>query len=458
MVVRSDRVVTPTGERPAAVGVVGGTIAVITDRNARLAAIDEVDIGRDALLPGLVDSHVHVNEPGRTHWEGFETATAAAAAGGITTLLDMPLNALPPTTTAAALDRKRALARERCAIDVGFWGGAVPGNLGKLSDLVNAGAFGLKCFLVDSGVPEFPALTPRELAACMREVRALDSLLLVHAEDSSALRPGVDGPSYADFLASRPASAEVRAVALVARLAVQLGTRAHIVHLSAADAVPAIASARRAGAPLTVETCPHYLTLTAETIPDGATEFKCCPPIRDARQQEGLWEALARGTIDCIVSDHSPCPPAMKHTDTGNFNAAWGGIASLELTLALVWTQAQRRGFGLADVARWMADAPARIARIPGRGRIAEGYRADLVWFTPRERFTVDPRRLRQRHALTPYAGMTLTGLVRRTWLAGSAPGPGGGRLLTARAGVPAWPATGCQRRLNFDPSVPAEC
>ncbi|MEV0644102.1 allantoinase AllB [Phytomonospora sp. NPDC050363] len=430
LVLRSRRAVLPAGEAPAAVGVRAGRIAAIGGYDDFLPAAQTVDLADDALLPGLVDTHVHINEPGRTEWEGFATATASAAAGGVTTLIDMPLNSLPPTVDAAALDVKRAAASGHCAVDTGFWGGAVPGNLGELAALHEAGAFGFKCFLSDSGVPEFPPLDQAGLLAAAREIARLGSVLLVHAEDPGALTAAPDSPRYRDFLASRPARAEVDAVARVIEAAEKTGARVHILHLSAAGAADLIADAKARGTAVTAETCPHFLVLDADEVPSGATEFKCCPPIRDAGNRDRLWAALADGTIDCVVSDHSPATEDLKRT--GSFATAWGGISSLQLGLSLMWTEARRRGYGLAEVTAWMSTAPARLAGLDttaGKGSIAVGNAADLVRFVPGETVTVDPLRLAHRNPVTPYAGRELTGRVRSTWLAGAL--PGAGRLLS---------------------------
>jgi allantoinase len=420
LIVRSRRAVLPDGTRPAAVAVSGPAIAAIGDYGERLEASQDVDLGDLALLPGLVDTHVHVNEPGRTDWEGFATATRAAAAGGVTTICDMPLNSLPPTVSVAALEEKRAAAAGKCWVDVAFWGGAVPGNAAELGPLHEAGVVGFKCFLIDSGVPEFPPLEVAELRAVLGSLAALDALLVVHAEDAAEIKP-TSGRDYGSFLASRPPVSERRAIEKVISAAAATGARAHIVHLSAAECVAMIAGAKAAGIRLTAETCPHYLYFAAEQVPDGATEFKCCPPVRNSINREALWRGLEAGVIDCVVSDHSPCPPELKAPDTGDFGQAWGGIASLQLSLSAVWTVARRRGRTLDDVARWMAAAPAALAGLPAKGRLAPGCDADLVAFDPDEAYTVDPARLRHRHQITPYAGRTLTGRVRQTWLRGTA-------------------------------------
>jgi allantoinase len=437
LAIRARRVMTPGGVRPATVAVRDGRIAALAAfSDSPDAARAEELPGQEILLPGLVDTHVHVNEPGRTEWEGFASATRAAAEGGVTTLIDMPLNSLPPTTTTSALRRKRAAARGGW-VDVGFWGGAVPGNLTALAGLHHGGVFGFKAFLVDSGVPEFGCLDPAGLDAALAEVARLDALLIVHAEDPDVIAAAASpsGRRYAGFLASRPPAAEDTAIARLLAAAGRHRARVHVLHLASASALPVIAAARADGARVSAETCPHYLTFCAEEVPDGATEYKCCPPIRDSAHRDGLWGGLADGVIDAVVSDHSPCPPALKRRDSGDFAAAWGGISSLQLGLPAVWTQARQRGHSLADVVRWMAAGPATLAGVPHKGVIAPGYDADLVAFDDTASFTVDPARLRHRHPVTPYAGRTLTGVVRRTWLRGRVVGTApAGRLLTRKA------------------------
>ncbi|MFE2630834.1 allantoinase AllB [Streptomyces sp. NPDC059374] len=437
LVLRSTRVITPEGMRAASVAVAAGKITAVLGYDAAVPSGARLeDVGDDVLLPGLVDTHVHVNDPGRTEWEGFWTATRAAAAGGITTLVDMPLNSLPPTTTVDHLRVKRKTAADKAHVDVGFWGGALPGNTGDLRPLHEAGVFGFKAFLSPSGVDEFPHLGQDELARTMAEIASFDGLLIVHAEDPHhlAAAPQHGGPRYADFLASRPRDAEDTAIAQLIAQAKRLHARVHVLHLSSADALPLIAEARREGVRITVETCPHYLTLTAEEVPDGASEFKCCPPIRESANQDLLWQALADGTIDCVVTDHSPSTADLK---TDDFATAWGGISGLQLSLAAVWAEARRRGHGLEDVVRWMSARTAGLAGLGHKGAIEAGRDADFAVLAPDAAFTVDPAALQHRNRVTAYAGRTLHGVVRATWLRGERVFDDGeftepkGRLLT---------------------------
>lgn len=421
-VIRSRRVVLPGGARPASVEIRNGIIAGAGPYDARC----DQDFGDLVIMPGLVDTHVHINEPGRTEWEGFRAATQAAAAGGVTTLIDMPLNSIPATVCPESLGKKVAAACGQCWVNVGFWGGTIPGNAKQLRPLWDAGCFGFKCFLAPSGVEEFPPVTEADLREAMPEIAACHGVLLAHAEDLAGLdSPRGDPRRYASYLNSRPRRAEDHAIRLLIRLSRETGCRVHIVHLSSSGALVELEAARSEGLPLTVETCPHYLVFEAEKIPDGSTEFKCAPPVRESRNREALWDALGRGDIDFVVSDHSPCPPAMKRQEAGDFFQAWGGISSVELGLAAVWTEARRRSFGLEDMARWMSSAPAKLAGL-GRhkGSIAPGYDADLVVWDPEAEFSVDPGRLRQRHKLTPYAGRRLFGVVRKTLVGGRESNP----------------------------------
>jgi allantoinase len=431
IVFRADRAVVDGAERPAAVLVEGERIAAVLDRDAAVDA-DEVVLAPDeVLIPGLVDTHVHVNEPGRTEWEGFATATRAAAAGGVTTIVDMPLNSIPPTVDVAALEAKRAAAEGQCAVDVGFWGGAIPGNERELRALHDAGVFGFKCFMLDSGVPEFPPLP--DPSGALREIAAFDGLLIAHAEDAEHILPA-GGRRYADFVGSRPRAAEDTAIDRLLRSAKETGARVHVVHLSSAHALPRLRDARAAGVRVSVETCPHYLALTAEEVPDGDTRFKCCPPIREAANRDALWEGLADATIDMVVSDHSPCTADLKRLDSGDFGAAWGGIASLQIGLPVVWTAARERGHRLVDVVRWMSERPAELVGLRRKGRIAPGCDADLAVLAPDDSFVVG--RLHHRNPITPYAGRELRGVVRHTWLRGAPVGDSPrGRLLSREDG-----------------------
>ncbi|MGI8955130.1 MAG: allantoinase AllB [Nocardioidaceae bacterium] len=425
LVVRAPRVITADGEVAWAIGIRDGIITAIDplEQAATPGATRVVRLGDDeVLMPGLVDTHVHINEPGRTAWEGFRSATRAAGAGGVTTVVDMPLNSIPPTCTVDALELKRTSADGQCFVDVGFFGGAVPENANDLRGLHDAGVLGFKCFLLPSGVEEFGHLGPDELEAAMRVVESLGTTMLVHAEDAAAVEdvPGADGRAYSTFLASRPRAAENLAIARVIEVARRTGCRVHIVHLASAEALPMIAAARRDGVALTVETCPHYLTFAAEEIADGATAFKCCPPIREADNREALWRGLADGTIDLVVSDHSPCTPDLKRTCSGDFGLAWGGISSVQLGLPAIWTAARQRGHTLAEVARWMAERPAAFAGLSSKGKIAVGRDADFCVFAPDDGFTVDTGELFHKNPLTPYDGRPFTGRVRATWLRGN--------------------------------------
>lgn len=420
-VFRARRVLLPEGERAASVHVRGERILAVRDWDDLPEGVPVVDGGDAALLPGLVDTHVHINDPGRADWEGFECATRAAAAGGVTTLVDMPLNSLPPTTSVAALEAKRRAAEGRLHVDVGFCGGLVPDSVSELGRLHEAGVLAFKGFLAPSGVDEFPCVGPAELRAGMREIAALGAVLLVHAESPGALGPEAGDPrDYATWLAARPPRAEEEAVDLTFTLARETGARAHVVHLSAASALGLLARARADDVPVSVETCPHYLSFAAERIGRGATAYKCAPPIRDERNRDALWEGLRAGLIDQVVTDHSPAPAALKHVEDGDFVAAWGGIASLQLGLAATWTEASARGFGLSDVVRWMCAAPARLVGLEGRkGALLPGADADLVLWEPDTPFVVDPAQLQHRHPITPYSGRTQRGRVRQTWVRG---------------------------------------
>lgn len=423
----------PGEVRAATIVIDDGRITAVLGLHEAPQGAAVVDVSPLTVSPGIVDSHVHVNEPGRTHWEGFATATRAAASGGVTTLVDMPLNSVPPTTTVEALDLKRAAALDQVAIDVAFWGGVTSSDTSSVAALADAGVCGFKVFLVPSGVDEYGWVDAAGLHAAL--AAAGDLPVLVHAEAPGPLAaaPAPDGRSYAAYLASRPDEAEVVALEMVVEGLRRTGGRAHILHLSSAQGLTIIDQARSEGLRISVETCPHYLSLAAEDIPDGATQTKCAPPVRDRANRELLWEALGSGQIDLIASDHSPAPPSVKALDSGDFSVAWGGIAGVQTALPVVWTEAWARGYGLTDVARWQSERPAAMAGLPGKGSITVGHDADLVVWDPWARHVVDAEALAQRHAVSPWHGRTLRGVVHRTYLRGEpveVSGPGRGRLL----------------------------
>lgn len=425
-IIRSRRVVTPSGVRPAAIHLQNEKIIDVAEWSNVPGGAGLEDFGDLVVMPGLVDSHVHVNEPGRTEWEGYETATRAAAAGGVTTIVDMPLNSIPATTTLDAFEEKLAAAAGQCSVDVAFWGGVVPGNVGELEPMVRRGVRGFKCFLIHSGVDEFPHVTEADLRIAMPELARLDAVLLVHAElegpiESVAASVATRDPrAYDTFLRSRPRAAEDEAIALMIKLCRETGARVHIVHHSSSDSLDLLRSARGEGLPITVETCPHYLTLTAEDIAIGSTHFKCCPPVRERENREKLWDAVADGTIDMIVSDHSPCTPELKKQDTGDFMDAWGGISALQFSLPVMWTNFKDRGFDLSDLVRLMSEAPARLAGLENRkGKLESGHDADIVVWDPNATFTVNPELVYHRHKLTPYSGRDVYGRVESVYVRG---------------------------------------
>ena len=428
LVIRGRRVVTENSVGPASVHVTRGYISSISVFEDVPSGCDLVEADANSVvMPGLVDTHIHVNEPGRTDWEGFATATRAAAAGGVTTIVDMPLNSIPATTTLAGLKEKLEAASGKCSIDVAFWGGVVPGNRSELAKLWEAGVVGFKCFLVHSGVDEFPNVTEKDLREAMPELARLGATLIVHAELPGPIEAacgqtsdGVVERTYGAFLRTRPRVAENEAVELMIRLSRETGCRVHIVHHSSADALPKLRAAKASDVAITAETCPHYLHFAAEGIADGATEFKCCPPIRECENREELWAALRDGTIDMVVSDHSPCPPEMKLREQGDFMKAWGGISSLQLRLPVMWTEARARSFTVNQLAEWLCRAPAHLVNLDRRkGSIAVGGDADIVIWNPDREFRVSPSLIHHRHKLTPYAGEILHGVVEKTFLRG---------------------------------------
>jgi len=423
----SRRVVTPQGIKMAAVLVQDGRILDVVPQQEMPAQISVRDFGEAAILPGLVDSHLHINEPGRTEWEGFRTATRAAAAGGYTLLVDMPLNCSPATTTVAALEAKRNAARGQCYVDWMAWGGVVRDNQNRIEDLAAAGVPGVKCFLIHPGIDDFTMVTERELRAALPPVARTGLPLLVHAElpgpvDAATERLSrADWSKYKTYLQSRPDEAELAAIRLLLSLCREYHFRLHIVHLATSQALELLRGAKSEGLQVSVETCPHYLHFSAEVIPDGATLFKCAPPIRNLENREKLWRGLQEGVIDLVATDHSPCPPEMKRFGERNFQTAWGGISSLSLALPVMWTEARRRGLTLADLARWLAEGPARLAGCQSRkGRIAAGYDADFVVFEPDTEFQVTEDGLQYRHRVSPYLGERLCGVVQSTYLRGN--------------------------------------
>ncbi len=412
---------TDIGDRPAAVCIKDSRIAKIADFDEKLDAKEDLTL-TGSLIPGLVDSHVHINEPGRTQWEGFESATKAAAAGGVTTVIDMPLNSIPPTVNVSALKTKQLAAEGKCSIDVGFWGGSIPGNVKDLEPLLEQGVFGFKCFLLHSGVDEFPASNLDDLSAALEVLVKKDALMIVHAEDSIAIQRSAkpSSRSYAEFLASRPKGAENVAIAQLIEEARRIKGRVHVLHLSSADSLTLIKSAKSDGVRITAETCPHYLSLTAEEIADGATQYKCCPPIREKRNQVELWQGLQQGIIDFIVSDHSPCTQDLKIFEIGDFQQAWGGISSLQLGISIIWSQALERGIPLWQVCTWMSAKPAELVGLKHKGSIAVGMDADLAEFDSNEEFRVEPTKLFHKNQITPYQGKVLKGRIKQTWLRGA--------------------------------------
>ena len=433
--IRGQRVFVDGALRPATLHIGDGRIRAVTGFHEVDAAARLVDAGTHLVTPGIIDSHVHINEPGRTEWEGFFTATEAAAAGGITTVVDMPLNCIPATTTAAAAEEKKKALRDQLHVDVAFWGGVVPGNVAELAGLAAFGVPGCKCFLCPSGVDEFPHVERAHLEAAMPVLRDLGLTLLVHAELPGPLEqaertlqgqvqrqvPGQDPRSYQTYLHSRPNAAEDEAIALVIELCRRHRCRVHIVHLGSASALPMLRAAQAEGLPISAETCLHYLTFCAEEIPDGATHFKCAPPIREAKNREGLWQGLLDGTITMVVSDHSPCTPALKKGEGGDFLQAWGGISGLQLGLSVLFTSACQRGIDVAQMLAWNTLGTARLAGLAHKkGQLSPGFHADVVIWDDSASFTVRAEEVHHRHKLTPYLGRTLFGVVEKTFVGGS--------------------------------------
>lgn len=420
---KSTRILIPEGEIAGAVHIQGGKILAVLSDGSPLPNLPIEDAGNDVVMPGLVDSHVHINEPGRTEWEGFETATRAAAAGGITSLVDMPLNCIPVTTTLSALETKLSATRDKLWVDCGFYGGLIPGNTPDLEPMIHAGVLGFKCFLVHSGIDDFPNATEVDLRAGMPILAQYGVPLLVHAEldlPGQSEDLAADPALYQTYLDSRPPEMEMNAIRLMIELARETRCHVHIVHLSCSDAVPMIEVARQEGVPITVETCPHYLALTAEEIANGDTRFKCAPPIREAENRQKLWQGLEAKTIDFIISDHSPCEPVLKKLDLGHFMDAWGGISSLQFGLSIIWTEALARGYSLQSLVQWMCEGPAKLTGLNNqKGAIAPGYDADFVVWDPEAGQVIHANQIQHRHKITPYEGKHLRGVVHQTYLRG---------------------------------------
>lgn len=418
----SPRVLTAEGEIEAVVIIREGKIAELIPPELAHPDCQVEDLSEFVLMAGLIDSHVHVNEPGRTEWEGFETATKAAAAGGITTIADMPLNCDPVTTSLNALNTKLPETTDKLWVDCAFYGGVVPGNSGEIQPLIDAGVVGFKCFLIHSGIDEFPNVTEKDLNEAMPILAKNKIPLLVHAELECGDHPPDwhDARSYQSFLSSRPRRWENEAIDMMIRLCRQHACPVHIVHLSSSDALPAISIAKKDGLPFTVESCPHYLSFAAEQIPDGDTRYKCAPPIREDENREKLWRGLRAGLIDFVVSDHSPCTPNLKHLDSGDLQKAWGGISSLQFGLPVMWSQAKQHGIDLQQMSEWMSLRPAKFLGLSDRkGKIAPGYDADIIAFSPEKDFVINTDIIQHKNKVTPYEGRKLKGVVEKTFVRG---------------------------------------
>ncbi len=379
-----------------------------------------IDVGEDILMPGIIDPHVHINEPGRTDWEGFETATKAAAAGGITSLVDMPLNSAPVTTSVTAYQEKRNSTIRKLYVNCGFWAGLVPDNCQSLERLLDSGVLGIKAFLTHSGIDDFPNVTREHLEKAMPEIAKRNLPLLLHCEldeKHEGLQNLLKTPtSYNAYLNSRPRSWEDKAIEMVIDLCEKYNCRTHIVHLSSSNSIEQIIAGKKKGLPLTVETGQHYLYFNAESIPDARTEYKCAPPIREKENNEKLLDALLDGTIDFVGTDHSPAPPDLKEIDSGNFAKAWGGIAGLQFALPVLWTVVSKKGATVLDVSKWMSSNVAKFIGLNNvKGKIAIGYDADLTVWNPEEYFTVNEKNIQHRHKVCPYIGENLKGVIKKT-------------------------------------------
>lgn len=416
--IHSNRVIMPHGIYEATLIIEAGTISMVIDGKADSKEVGVLDVGDSILMPGVIDPHVHINEPGREDWEGFDSATRAAAAGGITTLIEMPLNADPVTTTVEALEAKINAAQGKLHVNCGFWGGIVPENVGNLEPLLQSGVFGIKAFLVDSGLNDFKNVDESDLKRGMQTIAKYDMPLLVHAEIETPFEHD-DIVDYNTYLKSRPKKWEGDAIKLMIDLCRRYKCRTHIVHLSSQNALSKIRSAKNGGLPFTVETCPHYLVFNAESIPANNTLYKCAPPIREESNSEQLWQAIIRDEIDFITSDHSPAPPELKHLDDHNFKKAWGGIAGLQFLLPAFWTGASAHNIDLTTVCKLLCEAPAEFVGLSKKGKIAPGFDADLVVWDPESNVDTSPEAIHHKHKATPYSDLLMKGNVLRTYVGG---------------------------------------
>ena len=437
--IKGNNLLLPNGISPGLILVKGGKIEDVLFSLDYSIDTKLEDAGQNLVMAGVIDPHVHINEPGRTEWEGFDTATRAAATGGITMLVDMPLNSSPVTTSVKNLEQKIKATAQQLHVNCAFWGGVVPGNTNELEGLLESGVLGLKAFLTHSGIDEFPNSNREDLYKALLILKKYDKPLLVHCEldefvDNTSLNQ--NPRSYQAYLKSRPASWEDKAIAMMIGLCRETESRVHIVHLSSASSIEQIRAARNEGLPLTVETGQHYLFFDAESIPDGDTRFKCAPPIRERKNNDQLWRALMDGTIDFIATDHSPAPPELKEVESGDFKKAWGGIAGLQFALPVVWTAAKSKGLSIAQVAKWLNENPSRFIKCDSsKGKIKKGYDADIITWDPEKKFIVDAKKIQHRHKLTPYEGNELSGVVMQTYVNGIKV-YNNGKLLNLNSGI----------------------
>ena len=419
--IHSNNILLPQGTKSAFVLIDDGKIKDIVSDLPFNHSYELIEVGNKVLMPGVIDPHIHINEPGRTDWEGFDTATTAAIAGGLTTLIDMPLNSAPVTTTVAAFEEKLDATKDKLHTNVGFWGGIIPGNTDEIEGLIAKGILGFKAFLTHSGIDDFPNATEEDLRIAMPIIAKHNLPLLGHCElTDELLRATGDNRSYQNYMSSRPKEWEDEAITMMIRLCEEFNCRVHIVHLSSAKSIEQIIKAKEKGLPITVESAQHYLYFNAETINDGQTQFKCAPPIREKENNDQLWQALKDGVIDLVATDHSPSTPTLKELESGDFMKAWGGIASLQLALPVLWTKAREKGFTIDFIAKWLCENPAKlIGKSTTKGKIAIGYDADLIVVDIDSSFVVTENMLHHKHKTTPYLNETLYGIVEQTYLFG---------------------------------------